>query len=46
MIEFRGRLSYLNMAGLLDKPKRGIYSINQKGIDLLKTPENINTYIT
>jgi len=38
-------LSYLNMAGLLDKPKRGIYSINKKGIDLLKTPEKINTYI-
>jgi len=38
-------LSYLNMAGLLDKPKRGIYSINQKGIDLLRTPEKINTYI-
>lgn len=38
-------LSYLNMGGLLDKPKRGIYKINQMGIDLLKTPENVDLYI-
>lgn len=38
-------LSYLNMGGLLDKPKRGIYKINQKGIDLLKTPENVDSYV-
>jgi restriction system protein len=38
-------LSYLNMGGLLDKPKRGIYKINQKGIDLLKTPENVDLFI-
>ncbi len=38
-------LSYLNMSGLLDKPKRGVYKINQKGIDLLKTPEKIDSYI-
>lgn len=38
-------LSYLNMGGLLDKPKRGIYKINQNGIDLLKTPENVDLYI-
>jgi len=38
-------LSYLNMGGLLDKPKRGIYKINQIGIDLLKTPENVDLYI-
>lgn len=38
-------LSYLNMAGLLDKPKRGIYKINQKGIELLKTPKKVNKYI-
>jgi len=38
-------LSYLNMAGLLDKPKRGVFKINQLGIDLLKTPENVDTYI-
>lgn len=38
-------LSYLNMGGLLDKPKRGIYKINQTGINLLNTPEKINSYI-
>ena len=38
-------LSYLNMAGLLDKPKRGMYKINQAGIDLLKTPFKVNEYI-
>ena len=35
-------LSYLNMAGLLDKPKRGMYKINQTGIELLKTPKKVN----
>lgn len=38
-------LSYLNMGGLLDKPKRGMYKINQAGIDLLKTPKKVNKYI-
>lgn len=38
-------LSYLNMAGLLEKPKRGVYKINQIGIDLLKTPNKIDPYI-
>jgi restriction system protein len=38
-------LSYLNMAGLLDKPKRGIYKINQAGVNILKTPEKINSII-
>jgi restriction system protein len=38
-------LSYLNMAGLLDKPKRGIYKINNSGLTLLETPEKINEYI-
>ncbi|MFC3336521.1 restriction endonuclease [Flavobacterium palustre] len=38
-------LSYLNMGGLLDKPKRGIYKINQIGINLLSTPSKINSYI-
>lgn len=38
-------LSYLNMGGLLDKPKRGIFKINQTGIDLLKTPEKVNSFI-
>ena len=38
-------LSYLNMARLLDKPKRGIYKINDSGIDLLKSPHKIDEYI-
>lgn len=38
-------LSYLNMGGLLDKPKRGVYKINQAGIELLKTPENVDVFI-
>ncbi len=38
-------LSYLNMAGLLDKPKRGMYKINDSGIDLLKTPKKVDKYI-
>lgn len=38
-------LSYLNMAGLLDKPKRGMYKINDNGIELLKTPKNVDKYI-
>lgn len=38
-------LSYLNMSGLLNKPKRGIYDINEKGRDILKSPELIDSYI-
>ena len=38
-------LSYLNMAGLLDKPKRGMYKINETGINLLKTPEKVDKFI-
>ena len=38
-------LSYLNMAGLLEKPGRGIYRISQKGIDMLKNPDKINEYV-
>lgn len=38
-------LSYLNMGGLLDKPKRGIYKINQTGINLLNTPDKVNSHI-
>jgi restriction system protein len=38
-------LSYLNMAGLLDKPKRGMYKINETGIELLKTPKKVDSYI-
>ena len=38
-------LSYLNMAGLLDKPARGIYKINHLGVEMLKTPHLINEYV-
>lgn len=38
-------LSYLNMAGLLDKPKRGVYNINEVGVQLLKRPNEIHHYI-
>lgn len=38
-------LSYLNMAELIDKPKRGFYKLNKKGIDLLQTPEKVNEYV-
>ncbi|ADQ81638.1 restriction endonuclease [Riemerella anatipestifer] len=38
-------LSYLNMAGLLDKPRRGLFKISQKGIELLKTPEKIVRFV-
>jgi restriction system protein len=39
-------ISYLNMAGLVSKPKRGIYSINQNGLELLKNPSNFHEYIS
>lgn len=38
-------LSYLNMAGLVQKPKRGYYQITPKGLELLQTPDKINEYI-
>lgn len=40
-------LSYLNMAGLLDKPARGIYKISEKGLTMLnnKTPNYINEFV-
>ncbi len=38
-------LSYMNMAGLLQKPKRGIYQISKIGIEQLKNPEGMNSYI-
>jgi len=33
------------MAGLVEKPKRGIYKISEKGIELLSTPEKIKNYV-
>ncbi len=38
-------LSYINIAGLVDKPKQGIYRLSAKGSELLKTPEKIDGYI-
>ena len=38
-------LSYLRMAGLVEKPKRGIYKISEKGIELLATPEKTKHYV-
>jgi len=38
-------LSYLNMSGLVSKPKRGVYKISKKGIEMLVNPQFINHYI-
>ncbi len=38
-------LSYMNMAGLIIKPKRGVYQISNVGIEQLKTPETLNSFI-
>ncbi len=38
-------LSYLNMAGLVSKPKRGIYEINDIGKEILKTPHQFHQFI-
>ena len=38
-------LSYMNMTGLLSKPKRGVYEISELGRERLKNPESINQFI-
>lgn len=38
-------LSYLRMAGLVEKPKRGIYKITEKGIEILSTPDKLKNYV-
>lgn len=38
-------LSYMNMAGLVQKPKRGTYQISDVGKEKLITPERINAFI-
>ncbi len=38
-------LSYLNMAGLTKKPRRGYYEITEDGIKILATPDKVNDYI-
>ncbi len=38
-------LSYMNMAGLVQKPKRGTYQISGIGKEKLKIPESIDAFI-
>lgn len=38
-------LSYMNMAGLLVKPKRGVYEISPLGLEKLNSLETINSFI-
>lgn len=38
-------LSYLNMAGLLDKPGRGLFKISPKGLLMLKNPEKLASLV-
>lgn len=38
-------LSYLNMAGLVSKPNRGIYEISESGKEILKTPNKLKEFI-
>jgi restriction system protein len=38
-------LSYMNLAGILIKPKRGHYQLSDKGLSLLKTPDKIDGFI-
>lgn len=39
-------LSYMNLAGLVKKPKRGVYEISQLGTEKLNAPQAINEFIT
>ncbi len=38
-------LSYLSMAGLVEKPARGTYKITPEGVNMLGTPDQLNEYI-
>jgi len=38
-------LSYMNMAGLVQRPKRGLYQISDLGREKLNSPDTINEYI-
>jgi len=38
-------ISYLNMSGLIDKPKRGVYQINSDGLKMLNTPGKLDEYV-
>ncbi|MBL7123222.1 MAG: winged helix-turn-helix domain-containing protein [Candidatus Marinimicrobia bacterium] len=39
-------LSYLNMSGLVTKPKRGLYQISEAGRNILENPAKIHKYIS
>jgi len=39
-------LSYLSMAGLVNKPRRGYYEITELGRKLLQTPGEVDSFIT
>jgi len=38
-------LSYLSMAGVVTKPKRGTYQINEEGLKLINNPNKFREYI-
>lgn len=38
-------LTYLGFTDLVLRPKRGVYDISPKGIEMLKTPNEVDTYI-
>ncbi len=38
-------LSYLSMAGLVSKPKRGVYQINEEGLEMAKKPDELVSFI-
>ncbi|MCG6202822.1 restriction endonuclease [Psychromonas antarctica] len=38
-------LSYLSMAKLVDKPKRGLYRINKLGVEMLTKPDEIEKFV-
>lgn len=38
-------LTYLGFTDLVIRPKRGLYQISPKGIEMLKTPQEIDAYI-
>ena len=39
-------LSYLNMAGLVSKPKRGLYKISDQGVLILANPGKFKQYVS
>lgn len=39
-------LSYMNIAGLIQKPRRGVYQISDVGLKELKTPKTLDSFIS